>query len=409
MSKNLDKILVVCVDRDNDLGKKAKIEGPILGKKKNLEAAVKLALADPEESDANAMFGAIKKFDEVSKFYRKVELVTLTGEGKIGFLSDKRINEQIDKVMEKFPADGIVLVSDGAEDDQVMPILQSRAKIISKQNIYVKQAREVESTLYTIKEAVKDPFIAKVVFGIPGMFLLLWFLSPTLGLPIVILLIALYFLSKAFGIEDWVLHNISKVTTSISIQRASMPFYIGTIAIAAFGIYAGFMSYQNLAGQAIEIQLLETAAIFLFFLVVGVITFYAGRTIDSIHLKKAYNLKKYFMAAISSLLIWVLLDGAKQVIIGQTDLSFFLITMIGSFFVFLIAFKISEKFDIRNRVTRLLLDLPVFDLDGQWIGKVKSIDRRRQAIEYVENATKKSKRIKKKEFFFRDGRLVLHA
>ena len=40
-------IAVICVDRDNDFGRKAGIDGPIIGRKDNLRAAVKLALADP--------------------------------------------------------------------------------------------------------------------------------------------------------------------------------------------------------------------------------------------------------------------------------------------------------------------------------------------------------------------------
>ena len=43
-----EKVLILCVDRDDDLGVKTKIKTPILGRKENLEAAVALALKDPE-------------------------------------------------------------------------------------------------------------------------------------------------------------------------------------------------------------------------------------------------------------------------------------------------------------------------------------------------------------------------
>ena len=172
-SKN---VMVVCVDRDNDLGRKANISGPIIGRKNNLNAAAKLGIADPGESDVNCIFGAIRKFDEVKKFYSEVEIVTLTGVGKQDFESDKEINEQLDKVLENFLVDAFVLVTDGAEDDQVIPILQSRAPIMSKETIIVKQASEVESTYYTIKEALKDPYLARIVFGVPGVILISYYL-----------------------------------------------------------------------------------------------------------------------------------------------------------------------------------------------------------------------------------------
>ena len=55
----MKKIFVVCVDRDNDLEEKQKSLAPLLVEK-NLEAAQKLILSDPEESDANTMFAALK-------------------------------------------------------------------------------------------------------------------------------------------------------------------------------------------------------------------------------------------------------------------------------------------------------------------------------------------------------------
>ena len=61
----MDKVLVVCVDRDNDLGRKTTVQGPVIGRENNLKAASKLALADPSEADANCMFAAVRKFDEL--------------------------------------------------------------------------------------------------------------------------------------------------------------------------------------------------------------------------------------------------------------------------------------------------------------------------------------------------------
>ena len=51
------------VDRDNDLGVKAGIRGPVIGRKATLTAALKLGIADPEESDTNAILGALNHHD----------------------------------------------------------------------------------------------------------------------------------------------------------------------------------------------------------------------------------------------------------------------------------------------------------------------------------------------------------
>ena len=44
MPKKKPVTIILCVDRDNDLGRKAGVEGPIIGREKNLEAATSFCL-----------------------------------------------------------------------------------------------------------------------------------------------------------------------------------------------------------------------------------------------------------------------------------------------------------------------------------------------------------------------------
>ena len=53
------RTLVLTVDRDNDLGIKTSIRGPVVGRRNVLTAALKLGIADPEESDTNAILNTI--------------------------------------------------------------------------------------------------------------------------------------------------------------------------------------------------------------------------------------------------------------------------------------------------------------------------------------------------------------
>ncbi|MBC8251475.1 MAG: DUF373 family protein, partial [Candidatus Nitrosopelagicus sp.] len=47
------KLLVICVDRDDDVGKKAGITTPVVGRDSCINAAQRLALEDPEDADSN--------------------------------------------------------------------------------------------------------------------------------------------------------------------------------------------------------------------------------------------------------------------------------------------------------------------------------------------------------------------
>ena len=73
--EKLGRILVLCVDSDDDLGVKAGIKTPILGRDENINSALSLALKDPEEPDANAIFEAVRIYDRLRKGAKENEKV----------------------------------------------------------------------------------------------------------------------------------------------------------------------------------------------------------------------------------------------------------------------------------------------------------------------------------------------
>ena len=48
-----NKLLVICIDRDDDLGRKTGLPTPVVGRNACIEAAQRLALEDPEDADSN--------------------------------------------------------------------------------------------------------------------------------------------------------------------------------------------------------------------------------------------------------------------------------------------------------------------------------------------------------------------
>ena len=75
-----NKLLVICVDRDNDVGEKAGIVTPVVGRDACIEAAQRLALEDPEDADSNSIFSAIKTKTNQNKLMietHKFEMVTV--------------------------------------------------------------------------------------------------------------------------------------------------------------------------------------------------------------------------------------------------------------------------------------------------------------------------------------------
>ena len=154
------RTLVLTVDRDNDLGVKAGIRGPVIGRKATLAAALRLGLADPEESDTNAILGALHRHDKLNEEIvgdDEVQIALLTGDVRVGARSDRAIAIQLDEVIQDFQPDRAILVTDGADDEAALPIITSRVRVDHVEKVIVRQSKGIESTYYYVVKAIEDP------------------------------------------------------------------------------------------------------------------------------------------------------------------------------------------------------------------------------------------------------------
>lgn len=172
-----NKLLVICIDRDNDVGEKAGIITPVVGRDACIEAAQRLALEDPEDADSNSIFSAIKTYEDlISKGY-KVEVITVAGVKNRGVQADEKILAETKKVLEKFAANGAVIVSDGEDDESVIPVIQNVLPVVSVQRVVMKVSRSVEYSYAVFGKYLKmiayDSRYSKFFLGVPGILLLI--------------------------------------------------------------------------------------------------------------------------------------------------------------------------------------------------------------------------------------------
>ena len=81
----------------------------------------------------------------------------MTGDEKVGIRSDRAISAQLEEIVTTFQPDKAILVTDGAEDESVLPIIQSQVRIDHVEKIIVKQSKGIEGTYYYIVKALEDP------------------------------------------------------------------------------------------------------------------------------------------------------------------------------------------------------------------------------------------------------------
>jgi putative membrane protein len=187
-SAKAERILILCVDRDNDLGMKAGLNTPILGRKDNVNAAAGLALRDPEEADANAIFEAVRIYDNLKKGAKgreEHEVATIAGSDLGGVEADRQLVAELTEVLKVFPATDVILVTDGYTDEMVLPLVESRVPVTSVRRIVMKHSKSIEETaaLFSryMKVLVDNPRYSRILLGLPGALLIvigvLWFLG----------------------------------------------------------------------------------------------------------------------------------------------------------------------------------------------------------------------------------------
>ncbi|TRO46517.1 DUF373 family protein, partial [Candidatus Bathyarchaeota archaeon] len=207
------RILILCIDGDNDIGKKGGVDTPVISREANINAATALVLADPEEADANAMFGAVRLHDQLSKRYpgEIYEIATISGAEMGGIEADRNIVKELEKILESFKATGVILVTDGYSDESIIPLIQSRVPITSVQHVVVKHSERIEETWAVLfryfRMLIEDPYYSRVSLGVPGLMLVILGVLTVFGQlqnagTVLAFVMGLVLLVKGFGLDE---------------------------------------------------------------------------------------------------------------------------------------------------------------------------------------------------------------
>jgi len=244
-----NKLLVICIDRDDDLGRKTGIPTPVVGRDACIEAAQRLALEDPEDADSNSIFFAVKTYEDlVSKGY-KAQVITVTGVENRGVQADEKVASEIKSVLKKFSANGAVIVSDGEDDEMVIPVIQNVIPVISVQRVVMQVSRTIEHSYAVFGKFLKlvmyNPKYSKFFLGVPGILLLIGGIGAVTGynaeiFAVLVSILGGAFLIRAFDIDKaWA--NWAKPTpegftrmftliTGLILIAASVPAGIATVS-----------------------------------------------------------------------------------------------------------------------------------------------------------------------------------
>ncbi|AIY89750.1 DUF373 family protein [Geoglobus acetivorans] len=339
--------LIIVIDRDDDIGRKTEFKTPIVGRKASIDAAIQLGITDPEDSDLNTIFGAIKIYDRMKTEGEDVEIAIISGDENVGVISDSRIAEQVDYLKKKFNATNVILVTDGSEDEFVIPIISSRFRVDAVNRIVVKQSKSLESTYYLIKKMFEDPKIAKATLSPLGIILLIFSIFSLLGLRdigygTIVFFIGSYLLLKAYGMDYAIEDYFSTIKNSLLEGRFSFIIYIVSLILVIVGIIQGLNSVWKLLNSPVAAGAVYLITTFIYgslwWTIAGGVSIIVGRIFDAFIEKKPMRryISMMFLLFSAGLIFW----GGSVYIISSTEayahlrenaLYYFMMALFGAF------------------------------------------------------------------------------
>ena len=374
----IGRTLVLSVDRDDDIGWKAKVESPAIGRAACLAAANTLALADPEDSDINAIFSAVKIYDELVANGEDAAIAVVAGNHLHMIDGDRRIAASLEQVIRETQVTNCILVTDGAEDEYVIPIIQSQIPVSSIRRVIVNQMPNLEGTYYILKKFLDDPKVARMVFIPLGLAMLLYATAYLLDYPgvatiIVVGVIGGFLLYKGFGFDETVHSIIDALRVSLSRGRFSFITYTATILLIIIGFTNGFINVLKFYSTDSSMGLLLYLMTFIFgsieWLVIAGLVTSVGIIID-VYANEREGLGKVIVFPFFVVAIGFILYAASVYIISLSGLPDFTLTLDESTKYILYATIIGISSAIIGVIVQYIVNKRLSDLRKQEIIEV---------------------------------------
>lgn len=322
--------LILCVDRDDDIGFKGGIQSPVIGRDDCLAAATTLGLVDPEDSDVNAIFQAVCTYDKLKRKDEDVVIAILTGNHLHMIEGDRKIAVELEEVVAKTGAGECILVTDGAEDEFVLPIIHSHIRVTSIQRVIVNQMPNLEGTYYILKKLFDDPKISQQVLVPIGLAMLLYAVTFLFGYPqaatiTVVMVLGIYILFKGLGIDEVFGYFITALKASFRGGRFTFVSYMTAIILAIIGLISGLDSliqYYNASGWIIYLLFAFIFGSVWWFIASGLIAS-IGKMID-MFINEPANLGRMAVLPFFILAVGIIIYGGSVFILSTSsgDMTF---------------------------------------------------------------------------------------
>ncbi|SDQ54041.1 DUF373 family protein [Natronobacterium texcoconense] len=280
--------LVVRLDRTDDVGRKTGLRTPIVGWEAIRALVTDIGLADPEDSGVNSLLETLRVAQDLRDENEETVVAVVSGDRESMVSADRTVARQLDELIEEHDPDSAVVVIDSAEDERLVPIVESRVQVDSVDRVVVRQARDIESTYYLLKQFLADEELRQTILVPVGITLLVFPIlamrfGAAQGAAAITTVIGLFLLYKGFNADEIMTGVTHQARESLYSGQVSVVTYVVAAGLTLVGLFAGALGVSGLDDpQSVFVPVMQFVFDSIPWLAMAGITASAGRILDEI-------------------------------------------------------------------------------------------------------------------------------
>jgi putative membrane protein len=278
--------LVLCVDRAGDIGRTVGVSMPVDRWDAVRSLATEVGLADPEDSTVNCLLEALRVTRDLQGEDEDVVVAVVSGTADSTVGADRSVAAQIDTLLDRHDSDSAIIVTDSADDERLVPIVESRLPVDSVDRVVVRQARDIESTYYLLKQFLADEELRSTVLVPLGIgLLLLPVLLVRFSFPVALAglasLLGAAVLYKGLAIDTHLSRLPDRIREALYSGQVSVVTYAVAGGLALVGAFLGALAVSRTA-EGVVVPVMQFAYSAIPWLALAALTASAGRLLDEL-------------------------------------------------------------------------------------------------------------------------------
>ncbi|XVH30788.1 DUF373 family protein [Haloferacaceae archaeon DSL9] len=353
--------LVLCVDRSDDIGRKTGVTTPVAGWEAVRSLVTDVGLVDPEDSGVNCLLEALRVTRELRDEREDAVVAVIGGASESVVGADRAVASQLDELIDRFEPSAAIVVIDSAQDERVIPIIESRLPVDAVDRVVVRQARDIESTYYLLKQFLADEELRSTVLvplgvGLLLLPVLLWQFSMSVALAGLASLFGAGLLYKGLAIDRLVESLPERIRASLYSGQVSVVTYVVAAGLTLVGIFLGALSMSDPADGEVFVPAMQFAFYSVPWIALAALTASTGRLVDELISADAVE-SPYVNLPFGVLAVGLVVRGftgyflAREFVVGPVTLpptQRLTLLVIAGILVSLVGVRVAARFEKRS-------------------------------------------------------------